>query len=278
MLKLILLAGIAAVLASTGALGAAALAAPCPGVDKGLPSLPRARFEDGPMLSTVDLVSDLDGWLSEIRALNPDLSVRTDPQALSRETARVRRSLTHPMSRREAWKHFTLLNPFLGDGHSAIQMPDYREALQAYVGGGGKIVPIEVRFGADKSLRVFATAKGVAEIEPGDRVDAVNGHPAALLVREMMRRSPGDTAAQRQAWMARRFAALYRLLYGDTGYYDLTFTHAGSTCTRLVRTAGATALPLSVQPQPAAQDLFAWRVFDAGVGYFIGAKNFRFPG
>jgi hypothetical protein len=247
----------------------AAAAAPnrCPVAARPSSPLPAARFEDGLTITKADLVSDFDGWLSGLQAVSPDLSIRADPAALASEAARIRRSIKGPMSQREAWQHFALLNPYLGDGHAGIYMPDYRDALQRYVAGGGRIVPVDVRFGPDGSLRVFAAAPGVEGIAAGDRVMSINAHPAARLAQEMLRRAPGDTPLQRRAWVARRFAALYRILYGDTGTYDLEVSAPDSGCPRYLRVAGASGLPVVLQPDPAAQELFAWRVFDSGVGY-----------
>lgn len=260
------LAGLATLLAALS-VSITQASIPCPVAGAPLAPLPPPRFDDEPAISRADLISDFDGWLSLLQSQNPDLSIRANPAVLKREASRIRRSLTNPMSRREAWMHFALLNPWLADGHSGVLMPDYRDTLQAYVSGGGKIVPIEVRFAPDHSLRVFATSNGVTGIQAGDRLDAINGHSAALIVHEMLRRSPGDNIETRQAWMARRFAALYRLLYGDTGFYDVEVTPAGSSCARQSRNAGTAILPASLQPQPAPPDLFSWRVFDQRVGY-----------
>jgi hypothetical protein len=231
------------------------------------PALPPARFEEGPTIAPADLVADFDGWLAGMRSLNPDLSIRADIPRLDREAARIRGTLTRPMSRREAWAHFARLNPYLGDGHNGISMPDYRDTLEAYVKSGGRIVPIEMRFAADKSLRVFAAAPGINAIKPGDQVLSINGRSADRLVRAMLDLAPGDTPAQRRAWVARRFGALYWLLYGDTGQYDLAVRSVQSGCRLQLRLAGAANLPVSLQPNPKAEDQFAWRVLPGGIGY-----------
>ena len=102
--------------------------------------LPAPTFQDGPTLSQADLLTDFDGWISGMHALNPDLSIRADMQMLERESARIRAELTGPMSRREAWLHFAQLNPHLRDAHAGIQMPDYRGAMAAHLKAGGHVV------------------------------------------------------------------------------------------------------------------------------------------
>lgn len=250
-----------------GTSNAAALSgSQCPRVTPTAPKLPAAQFEEGPTVTQPDLISDFDAWMSGMRALNPDLSIRADVRALEQQAALIRRSLTHPMTRRQAWKQFARLNPYLKDGHSGIYMPDYREALDAHVSAGGHVVPVEVRF-ADQSLRVFAVSQGTGHIKPGDRLLSINGHKAKELVAAMMERSPGDTPAFQRAYVERRFAALYWFLYGDTGQYDLAVESAQSGCRVEVRLEGATTLPEALQPSPKAQDLFGWRILSGDIGY-----------
>ena len=232
-----------------------------------LPKLPAAQFDEGPMISQAGLVSDFDEWMAGMRALNPDISIRADMRTIDKQATLIRRSLARPMTRREAWKQFARLNPYLKDGHSGIYMPDYREALDAHVTAGGRIVPVDVRFAADLSLRVFAVTAGAGNIAPGDRLLSINGYSAQELTAAMMERSPGDTPAFQRAYVERRFAALYWFLYGDTGQYDLAVESARSGCHVQVRLDGAMRLPEALEPNPTAQELFGWRILAGDVGY-----------
>ena len=239
----------------------------CPQIPSNAPKLAVAQFEEGPTISQADLVADFDAWISGMRALNPDISIRADVRSLDEEAARIRRSLTGPMTRRRAWKQFSQLNPHLKDGHNAIYMPDYRDALEAHIAAGGRVVPIEVRFAADQSLRVFVVAPGVPGVKPGDRVISINGHSEKQLVAAMLERSPGDTPAFQRAWTERRFAALYWLLYGDTGHYNLVAESVQSGCRLEVQLPGAMTLPQALQSKPKSQDLFDWRILPSDIGY-----------
>lgn len=230
-------------------------------------TLPAATFQEGPTISQADLVADFDGWISGMNALNPDLSIRVDMQMLNRESARIRADLTGPMSRREAWLHFAQLNPYLRDAHAGIQIPDYRGALAAHLKAGGHVVPVEVRFARDGSLRVFTVAPGVQGVSPGDRLLSINGHTTDQMLSAMLSRSIGETPAFQHAFVARRFAMLYWYLYGDTGQYDLVVQPALADCPRLVRATGATTLPEALQPQREADEMFGWRILPGDIGY-----------
>jgi C-terminal processing protease CtpA/Prc len=229
-------------------------------------SLPPAQFEDGPLLRREDILADLDGWMAGLRALNPDLSLRSDTQQLETVAERIRTELTGPTTRREAWLHLAQLNPYLHDGHAGVQMPHYREALEAHLQSGGRIVPVEVRFAPDRSLRVLSVA-GSAAIQSGDRLRAINGHDAQEMIKRMSALAIGDTADGQRAWLERRFAMLYWYLYGDTGQYDLTVQHGPSDCPRQVRLRGAESLPEALEARPSAHELFGSRVLSGGIGY-----------
>jgi C-terminal processing protease CtpA/Prc len=228
--------------------------------------LPPARFEDGPTIATSALVADFDAWMSGMRALNPDLSIRANLQELNEEAARIRAELTRPMSRREAWQHFAKLNPYLRDGHAGVQMPAYREALEAHLKSGGHIVPIDVRFAPDGSLRVLKVASGEAAIKPGDRVLAINGHDTAQMVAAMMPVSISDTPRSQRGWLEHRFAMLYWYLFGDTGQYDVDVQPAAG-CPHRVTTMGGTTLPEVLRSQNTAEELFDWRILRGNIGY-----------
>jgi len=229
--------------------------------------LPAPTFQDGPTLSQADLLTDFDGWISGMHALNPDLSIRADMQMLERESARIRAELTGPMSRREAWLHFAQLNPHLRDAHAGIQMPDYRGAMAAHLKAGGHVVPIEVRFAPDGSLRVFSVAPEVKGVNPGDRLVSINGHRTDQMLAAMLSRSIGETSAFQHAFVARRFAMFYWYLYGDTGQYDLVVQPARTVSPRQVRATGATTLPAALQPERSADDMFDWRMLPGDIGY-----------
>lgn len=229
-----------------------------------LAPLPPATFSDGPDVSTAGLRSDFERWLADMGEINPDLTIRTDQAGLAAEAAAIRDAIAEPMNAREAWALFARINPYLRDGHSGIAMPDARQALQTHIDSGGRILPFEVRFARDGTLRVLASAApGLAQ---GDRLVSINGAPVEQLVGQMLARTPGDTERFRRALLSRRFSAYYQFLFGDTRLYDIAFVGADG-CARTVRAEGAAVLPVALQPTPRADDLFEARVLPGGIGY-----------
>lgn len=230
------------------------------------PALPAAKFDDGPMIAQSVILADFDAWMSGMRRLNPDLSIRADMKALNREAALIRKELTKPMSRREVWLHFAKLNPYFHDAHAGIQMPDYRGALEAHIKAGGHVVPLDIRFAKDGSLRVFTVAAGADAIKHGDRLLSINGHGADQMVAAMMPLTIGDTLRSRHAFLERRLAMLFWYLYGDTGQYDVVVQTADA-CPLQIRVMGGTTLQEELQSQPSAQEMFDWRILPGNIGY-----------
>jgi hypothetical protein len=229
-----------------------------------LPPLAQPLFLDGLDVSAAGLRGDFDRWLADMDQINPDLSLRTDQHGLAREAARIREAITEPMNAREAWVLFARLNPYLRDGHSGVAMPEARQALHVHIDGGGRVLPMEVRFARDGSLRVLSSATpGLAQ---GDRLVSINGARVEGLIEQMLARVPGDTELFRRALLTRRFGAYYWFLFGDTGEYDISFVDAAG-CAQAIRVDGAARLPVALQPDPAAEDLFEARILPGRVGY-----------
>jgi hypothetical protein len=199
-----------------------------------------------------------------MRALHPDLSARVDAHGLNREAARIRASLGSGMSQREAWIAFAQLNPLLLDGHNGVLPPSYRVRLNEHLQAGGRVLPIEVRFGDDGALRVFRSDS--SRIGAGDLVVTINGRSATEISNAVQGVAPGDTLGFRRAWTARRFQALFWLLFGDTGDYDIS-VRSGQSCVRHVRIPGATRVSAALQQAPAPQLLFESRVLAGDIGY-----------
>lgn len=236
-----------------------------PAARSDLPPLP-PKFSTGPDISVSGLRSDFDRWLADMPEINPDISLRTDEAGLAQETTRIRSAITEPVNAREAWVLFARINPFLRDGHSGISIPESRKALEAHVTGGGRLLPFEVRFARDGSLRILSTLTPHERFAQGDRLISVNGVTTEELVGQMLARTPGETDQFRRALLSRRFSSYYWFLYGDTGRYDIAFADRNG-CRHTVRVEGATRLPTPLQVDPAAGDLFEARILPGQIGY-----------
>ncbi len=225
---------------------------------------PRAPvLASGPLIAADDVRADFEGWLAQMAALHPDLSLRTDLAGFERTRAAIVAAIDRPMTQREAWLLFARLNPYLRDGHNGIQMPDRAALAQAHVDAGGRIFPFTVHLGSDGLLRVRDATAGVAR---GARILAINGRAADQVIAEMLAVTEGDTPAFRRELVARRFVVLHWLLFGDTRDYAVTLDD-GAGCPRQLLVPGATTLAPSDQPKVPASSRFAYQILAGEVGY-----------
>ncbi len=244
-------------------------AAGCASASSTPPALLEAQFPQEPLIAPEALQEEFDRWLAATAALHPALETRADFQGLEWEATVVRAQLDRPLARREAFLHFARINPYFRDGHTGVLYPDYRGAMTRHMEAGGKILPIEVRFGGEGELRVFAAPPEGPPV--GALLKSINGVSAEEMTREMLARAPGDTLLFQRAFVARRFASFFWLLYGDTGDYDIAFLNrqGRKETSRLV---GAAALPVSLQASPNPAELFDWRILEGGVACFRAAS------
>lgn len=263
MVRIVVLVAVVALSGCGQTVGAlrASVAPGCAPPGETLAPLPAPRYPDGPTISAEGVRNDVDAWMDGMASLNPDLSVRTDIDGMNRELEAVRAAITHPMSRREAWMLLARVNPHLRDGHSGVLMPDTARLVAGHLSQGGRLIPVEFRFGVDGAPRLTAAPA------QGDRIVAINGVPMTEIVARLLARVPGDTERFRRAYLSHRFAALYWFAFGDTGDYDITFADA-KACEHTARLRGATRAPASLQLEPDPAALFEHRIIGEDIGYF----------
>jgi Peptidase family S41 len=221
------------------------------------------RFMDGPQISAEDIRADFEGWLVQMHALHPDISLRTDRKRFDRTVALIRNAIDRPMSQREVWLLFARLNPMLRDGHNSIAMPDRAKLMQTHLDAGGRIFPIKVHLDQDGRLRVGETGTGV---QRGEEILAINGRPVAKVVEAILALAPGDTLSFRREYVARRFAALYWMQFGDTGNYVIKLRR-NEGCVHTQGISGATKLAVSDQAQIPASYQYSSKILDGDIGY-----------
>lgn len=243
----------------------------CPQQLPAFADAPTAQFQTEPLIPANELRAEFDHWLDAMAAHHPDYPGRVNIAAIEAKAAALRSQLDRPITRREAFLIFAQLNPLLRDGHLGVLYPDYRGALERHIAAGGRIAPVEIRFDPEGEPRIFSASGGDDAPKKGARLVAINGVPADEIAQRMLDRAIGDTLAFRRAFVARRFASFYWLLYGDTGIYDVA-TEDEAGCLRTASLPGATRLPVSLQSAPPPHELFERRMLAGGVAYLRAAS------
>lgn len=175
----------------------------------------------GDLIAVKDLKSDLAELNTLLDSVHPDPSFTMNLPEVKLQINTLASAITAPMTHLEAWKYFSVLNPYFKDGHMVISYPELVKELNHHINNGGRVFPIKVRI--DKSHHIYVTDVENTDkgIKVGDKIVGINGVDASKIVKEILNRMHGDTVSNRLALISERFSNMYWLLYGDTGHYQI---------------------------------------------------------
>jgi hypothetical protein len=187
------------------------------------------------------LREDLRTLEDTIRSIHPDLKHSTGDAALSVAIDEIRTQLDRPMTRDEAWKTFSLLNPQLADGHLFVGLPDWRSETTTHLASGGQLFPFEVYVDANGQPFVKSLLGGAPTTWAGARINLINGKDARSVAAELLKHMHGDTKTFRTGLLSRRWWFFYWKIYGAQPAYDLALSKRRSMRVTL---AGSGEIPL----------------------------------
>jgi hypothetical protein len=193
-------------------------------------------------LTPGELRADLTLVSQVLTHCDPDLRHSVAPSVVAKKIAAIRAKLDHPMTRDQAWRVLSTLNPVLADGHMGIFYPDSSDKRWlAHLNDGGVLFPFETVVHADGTLYVRAALGGGKTELAGARILSIDGVPAADVIATAMKHINGDTVRYRAHLLSRRFWSYYWSLYGAPKSYRLVLEQNGK---RIPMTApGSAATP-----------------------------------
>ena len=229
------------------------------GCRKLIPLLRPHRFDT--LHPPAKLLADTARAVQLLQDIHPDPFRRISEQDFAVRVQVLRDSLTEPMTRREFAARLATFLAALGDGHTRVRFPE--ADYLAFQRAGGRVFPFTVRAsdllaGREGSTRLAITGTSSAcDVPAPCELTAVNGMPAA----ELLRRLHTMTSGGDEAYRARNIGARFQHLLWLTGVeppYRVSWTDAQhSAGTTLV--AGATAA-VNAPAEP------AWRWYHAAPG------------
>ena len=210
----------------------------------GLPALAQTS-RSGTVYSPEALQQDLRFLREEIDRIHPDPGLFVSRETLRKAYAAVEAQLQQGMDQDQAWRVFATLNPVFADGHLFVVYPDWQALTRAHLAGGGALFPYEVQVGAGGDITIRTElGKDAPSALAGTRIEQINGVPAARIVRELLARTGGDTAALRANVLSRRMWFAYWKMFGAPEEFDLAL--AKPTGLVHLKLAASKALPTSV--------------------------------
>lgn len=215
-----------------------------------------------PVLAPADIRADLTHLLAQLDALHPDAQATMDRAAVDRMADAIVADLSGPMTMRQAWRALARLNPLFGDGHTLVQFPDRMAHLSRFVGGGGRLLPVDLWIDDQGRLLLRRSTAG---LPAGTLVTAINGRPASGLVAAILDRTHGDSPTFRRALASARFVFYHWLLFDSGAEYRLTI--ADGRGQRDIILAGTATVPDAVNPDAPFAGQFAQGILPGDIGY-----------
>jgi len=175
----------------------------------------------GDLISVIDLKKDLAQLSTLLDSVHPDPNFTMDLAQVKFQIEKLSKEIITPMTHLDAWKYFSLLNPYFQDGHLLISYPDFALHQNQHIDAGGRLFPFKIRIDNSHHIYVTDIQNVDSDIKVGDKIVAINNIEASEIVKAIFTRMHGDTVENRLALISERFANMYWLLYGDTGHYQI---------------------------------------------------------
>lgn len=162
-----------------------------------------------------------------ISVQHPDLAFSADPQTLSTALDAIAAAAPAQVTRDEAWRRLSTVNPLFADAHLFIAYDDWRGYTAAHLQAGGGLFPLEVEIDGDSQLRVRAALGGGVSDLAGARIMAINGVSAETAIAAALQRAHGDTPLFRANLASQRWWLYHLKLYGAAQRYRLDLARDG---------------------------------------------------
>lgn len=172
-------------------------------------------------LSPAAIEVDIRALQAGILATHPDPGYTMDRTRFERALADIRSQLIDAPNPDEVWRVLATLNPVFADGHLAVGFPDWRAQTTTHLAGGGTLFPFEVHVDASGKLVVVSELGGGRTNWKGREIVSINGVATAVVAKQLLARTPGDTPAFQAALLSRRWWLYHWKMYGAPARYEL---------------------------------------------------------
>lgn len=194
-----------------------------------------------PGISANALQEDMAFLRKTVSGSHPDLDFSTSEARLTSTLDAIGSELLPSMTRDQAWRHLSKINPVFADGHLVVALPDWRGQTSAWLASGGALFPYEVALDDQGRLTIEAALGGASSELAGARIVAIDKTPTSTLVPELMARVHGDTPAFRANLLAQRWWLYHWKTIGPATGYELVLERAGKRWS--VAAPASTSLP-----------------------------------
>ena len=228
--------------------------------EKGITSMQIKHPPSGDLIAMESLKKDLFDLNVRLNSIHPDPSFTMDLAKVKWKISKLSKEILAPMTQLDSWKYMSQLNPYFQDGHMSIDYPNYSKHLNTHINSGGRVFPVQVYIDESQRLYVTDTKNTATGMKVGDEIVSINGVATSDVVNGILSRMHGDTANLRRAFASERFAKMYWLLYGDTGYYQIEVINKN-------KHSHYSILGSNAANNPELGDIVQRKILDNGIGY-----------
>jgi C-terminal processing protease CtpA/Prc len=174
--------------------------------------------------SPAELRADFERMYDGLQSAHIDLYAFTPKAELDRAYSQFLAGLSAPMTKSEAEIRFEMFAALVHMGHTRVDAPF--ATWSKYLESGGKAFPLTLRIVDGKSY-VATNESGLADIQPGDEILAINREPMAAWLARTERHVSAETAYMAHSLMEYDFPLYLWLELGTAERVDLTLRRDG---------------------------------------------------
>jgi hypothetical protein len=233
------------------------------------PTLPPVPASIGDhQLSRRDAVADAEFLFRTLEDVHPNLYAHMPKDSVQRMRDRLTGTLGDSISRPELWTRFAVIVASLHDAHTSVYQP--AEDLAAYRARGGFLAPLNVARDDTGALVLTGIVRGDTSAHRGDRLLAVNAHPADSLLDVFSRQISDERDWQRPRRAAAAFSFML-YLNGVRAPYAVRVRATNGTVREITYASmpvpPASTTGAATPPPPARHPNFQYRFLPDRIAY-----------
>lgn len=227
------------------------------------------------VVSVADLHADLYALVEGYYSLHPAPHHNLDAIELNNTVKKIKSQLTKPMTVKEAWRLFSLINPVLHDGHAGIAIPRRKSLIEKELSQGKRVFPLHVYLDLNNRLFLRKDFHGSSFLPSGIEILSINGKTSKEIIKEMLLRRSGDNVEQQRELISRWFSEEYWSNFDAAPNYEIEYLE--NDIRHTVNIQGSDTLMDKKLSQRSFDSLYSYKLLNDSTGYIrIETMNKKF--
>jgi len=217
------------------------------------------------IISKKELEADFDAMVAGYYELHPAPYHNVSKQEFESAIESIKGKIDKPMTIKQAWQLFSLINPVISDAHAGIVIPRRKTIIQQQLDSGERIFPLHVVINEDNRLFLSQNFNGKTVIASGAEVLSINGRTSIEIVTEMLRHRTGDNPKQQRELLSRWFSEEYWSLFDASPNYQISYLENNVCQTATIQ--GSDKHLAEFLSKRSFDSFFSYKLLNASTGY-----------